>query len=83
MITPQKHLNLNVCVLRIAAYLLERLRIQRIERFPVLLESVKATLGADAEVQFMPAVNLLFVLGRLAYHPHTDTFEYVEATPSP
>lgn len=76
MITPQKHINLNVCVLRIAAYALGRLRVQRIERFSVLLESVKELVGPDAEILFLPAVNLLFLLGRVTYHAHTDTFEY-------
>ena len=78
MIRPQKHLNLNVCVLRISAVMLARLRRARVERFGALLEATKEVIGADAEILFMPAVNLLFLLGRLTYHPHTDTFEYTE-----
>lgn len=78
MIQPQKHLNLNICVLRISALVLAHLRRQRVEKFPTLLEKTKAVVGADAEILFLPAVNLLFLLGRLAYHPHTDIFEYLE-----
>jgi hypothetical protein len=78
MIRPQKHLNLNVCVLRISACALAHLRQARVENFNSLLGTVKMTIGEDAEVLFLPAMNLLFLLGRLAYYPHTDTFEYVE-----
>lgn len=78
MIRPQKHLNLNICVVRISALVLAHLRRQRVENFTTLLEATKAAMGADAEILFLPAVNLLFLLGRLSYHPHTDMFEYVE-----
>lgn len=78
MIRPQKHLNLNICVLRISALLLGHLRRQRVENFTTLLDTTKAAVGSDAEILFLPAVNLLFLLGRLTYHTHTDMFEYVE-----
>ena len=82
MIRPQKHLNLNVCVLRISALALAHLRRQRVEKFTTLLETMKVAAGPDAEILFLPAVNLLFLLGRLVYHPHTDIFEYVEPSNS-
>lgn len=78
MIRPAKHLNLETCVLRAAATLLVRLREERICRFLDLRNALEA-LGEDAEPIFMPTLHFLFLLGRIDYHPQTDSFEYLEA----
>lgn len=77
MLRAAKHLDLNVCVLRGAGLLLARLREQRLCRYDDLLAGL-AVLGTDADVVFLPAVHFLFLLGRLEYHPKTDSFEYLE-----
>lgn len=78
MIRPAKHLNLNTCVLRAAAVLLSRLRDERLCRFSDLRASLE-TFGEDAEPIFMPTLHFLFLLGRIDYHPQTDSFEYLES----
>ena len=78
MIRPVKHLNLDSCVLRAAALLLVRLREERVCMFSDLLGSLNS-FGEDAEPIFMPTIHFLFLLGRISYHPQTDSFEYVEA----
>lgn len=78
MICPAKHLNLETCVLRAAATLLLRLREDRICRFPDLRNALES-FGEDAEPIFMPTLHFLFLLGRIDYHPKTDSFEYLEA----
>ena len=45
-----------------------------------LLQKVRDTAGDDAEVWFIPALDLLFLLGRLNYLPQRDTVEYVAPT---
>jgi hypothetical protein len=37
-----------------------------------------ADLGEDADVVFMPTIHFLFLLGRVEYHPQTDSFEYLQ-----
>ncbi len=78
MIRPAKHLNLNSCVLRAAAVLLVRLREDRVCGFSDLRTSLES-FGEDAEPIFMPTIHFLFLLGRIDYHPQTDSFEYLEA----
>lgn len=36
-------------------------------------------MGEDADVTFVPAVHLLFLLGRVDYHPQTDSLEYMQS----
>jgi len=78
MIRPAKHLNLDSCVLRAAAVLLVRLREERVCGFSDLRDSMEL-FGEDAEPIFMPTIHFLFLLGRIDYHPQTDSFEYLEA----
>ena len=77
MIKPGKHLNLNVCVVRIATIILAHLQRHRIENCTTLLKKVQQAAGEDAQVWFLPAVDFLFLLGRVEYRPKTDTFEYL------
>jgi len=77
MIKPGKHLNLNVCVLRIAAIVLAHLQRYRVEGCTALLKAVQEAAGDDAEVWFLPAIDFLYLMGRVDYHSHTDTFEYL------
>ena len=77
MIRPAKHLNLNTCVLRAASRLLARLQRERICRFADLQASL-ADLGDDAEVVFLPTIHFLYLVGRVDYHPQTDSFEYLQ-----
>lgn len=77
MIRAAKHLNLDSCVLRAAAVLLMRLREERICRFSDLHQAL-AQLGEDADPVFMPTIHFLFLMGRIDYHPQTDSFEYLE-----
>lgn len=77
MIRPTKHLNLDTCVLRAAAVLLSRLREERLCAF-ANLRTALAAFGEDADPIFMPTLHFLFLLGRIDYHPQTDSFEYIE-----
>lgn len=76
MLRAAKHLNLNVCVLRAASRLLSRLQADRLYRYEDLRAGL-ADLGPDADVLFLPTVHFLFLMGRVDYHPQTDSFEYL------
>jgi hypothetical protein len=77
MIRPAKHLNLNTCVLRAASILLSNLQSTRVCTYTDLRASL-SMLGEDVDVTFIQAVHLLFLLGRVDYHPQTDSLEYIQ-----
>lgn len=79
MIVPEKHLNLDHCVLRAGAVLLGFLKRNRVAPVARLRERLVQAMDADGEVLFQPTLNFLFLLGRIEYHPESDRIEYLEA----
>jgi hypothetical protein len=77
VIRPGKHLNLQNCVLRVAAALLHQLQRTRVERLTALLNLVRESFGHDAMHHFLPALDFLFLLGCVDYLPASDTIEYL------
>lgn len=77
MIRPAKHLDLNSCVLRAASILLSKLQSMRVCPYDELRTSL-SVIGEDADITFLHAVHLLFLLGRVDYHPQTDSLEYIQ-----
>jgi hypothetical protein len=77
MIRPAKHLDLNSCVLRAASILLAKLQTVRVCTYADLRASL-SVIGEDADVSFIHAIHLLFLLGRVDYHPQTDSLEYMQ-----
>ena len=69
MIIPEKHLDLNHCVLRAGAVLLRHLKKARVASVAKLRERLVQEMKADGEVLFQPTLNFLFLLGRIEYHP--------------
>ena len=72
MITPTKNLDLNVCPLRVAAALLGELR--QFGMLPVdeCESRVQAAVGDDARFTFLPALNILFLVGLIGYVSASD-----------
>lgn len=78
MIIPEKHLNLNLCVLRAGAELLRFLRRARVASLSKLRERLVERMGPDGEILFQPTLGFLFLLGRIEYHPEVDRIEFIE-----
>lgn len=76
MLTPKKHLNLDVSVLRVSAIMLRELRKRGVVEFERLRGVVTKRVGADGELTFMPALNFLYLIGKVEYHLKNDTIEY-------
>lgn len=76
MLTPKKHLDLDSSVLRVAAIMLRSLKRPGVMEFERLRGVVLRRVGEGGEVSFMPALNFLFLLGRVDYHTQNDTVEY-------
>jgi hypothetical protein len=65
-------------VINVALFLIARLKKRRVEEFSVLKEYVKKHIKGG-EVLFLPALNLLYLLGLIEYRPKTDAIEYVRS----
>lgn len=77
MLTPKKHLNLDVSVLRVSSLLLSELRRRGVVEIEKLRAYAIRRAGEDAEMVFLPSLNFLFLLGRIAYHDKNDTIEFL------
>lgn len=76
MLRPSKHSHPDQTIVSLALLLLRRLRERRIDEYGDLLRFAKATVSG-ADFLFMPALNLLFLLGLIEYHRKSDALEYV------
>lgn len=72
MIIPTKHLDLDHCVLRVAAQVLTHLAEPGMLELTELQERVLADLGHDAKYSMLPALNVLYLMGRIDYDDGTD-----------
>lgn len=83
MLRPNKHTNLNMSVLSLSAQILKLIKKERIIEYDALLAALcKKFDGEKKQIEvkhiFLPAINLLHLLGLLDYHVKTDSFEYIE-----
>lgn len=76
MLTPSKHLDLDRSALRIASEILAELRRRRVVPYDTLVRLVQKRSGDGSDAVVAPALSVLFLIGRIEYHPKNDTFEY-------
>lgn len=74
MLIPSKHAHPDDTVLAAATQLLPALRRAHVMQYDELKKRLPDREGAD--YLFTPAVDLLFLLGLLEYHPNVDAFVY-------
>ncbi|MCP4605332.1 MAG: hypothetical protein GY847_33235 [Proteobacteria bacterium] len=76
MLRPTKHSHPDRTVIYVSLRLLARLKTCRLDDYDSLRKyAKKAAPGCD--VLFLPALNFLYLLGLIEYHPKTDAVEYV------
>lgn len=73
MIRPTKYLDLDACVINVAAHVLSKFSEVSVLTYDELLKSVEANLTPRARNEFILALDLLYLLGRVSYHEETDT----------
>jgi len=76
MIRPSKHAHPDLTVVSVSFVILERLKKKRTETFSDLVALVEQR-TENAKTLFLPAVNLLYLLGLVRYLPKADCFEYL------
>lgn len=76
MLRPTKHSHPDRTVISVSLLLLARLKARRVDEYDVLRKfAKKSVVGGD--VLFLPALNFLYLMGLIEYHPKTDAVEYV------
>jgi hypothetical protein len=76
MLTPRKHLDLDVSVLRVSALLLRELSKKGVVEFERLRQLALRRTGPNGDLAFLPALNFLFLMGKVEYHLKNDTIEF-------
>lgn len=76
MLRPTKHTHPDRTVINVALLLLYRLKTRRVDEYSTLRDFVKKAVRGG-EILFLPALNLLYLLGLIEYRPKTDAVEYV------
>lgn len=76
MLRPSKHSHPDRTVMNVSMLLLRRLKARRVEEYETLKKIVKKNVSGG-DVLFLPAMNLLYLLGLVEYRPKTDAFEYL------
>jgi hypothetical protein len=76
MLRPSKHSNPDQTVINASLVLLIRLRSRRLEEFDALRAHVKKAIKGG-ETLYLPALNLLYLLGLVSYRPKNDSVEYI------
>lgn len=77
-IKPNKHSNPDQTIIAVAALLLKTLSKSGVEKYDDLEELVDTKIEGGKYL-FLPALNLLYLLGAVDYHKKSDAFEYVGA----
>ena len=77
-IKPNKHSNPDQTIIGVAALILKTLRKSGVEKYDNLEELVDEKIDGGKYL-FLPALNLLYLLGAVDYHKKADAFEYVGA----
>jgi hypothetical protein len=72
MIRASKYMDLDKCVLNVAACIISLLKIDPEISLSDLDETIQTRLGEDARFNFFPAINFLYLLGKLDYSETSD-----------
>ena len=76
MLRPTKHSHPDRTVINVSLLLLARLKARRVGEYDELRRfAKKVVVGGD--VLFLPALNFLYLVGLIEYHPKTDAVEYM------
>ncbi|SCB82713.1 hypothetical protein GA0061080_100536 [Gilliamella intestini] len=76
MLRPNKHTHPDKTIINMSFLLLTYIKKKRLKKYDSLLEYAKKSVEGG-HFLFLPALNLLFLLGLIEYHAKTDSIEYV------
>jgi hypothetical protein len=73
MLQPTKYLDINTCVIRIASIIVTELTQFRALRLSELDDKTRQITGESGKINFLPALNFLFLTGIIDYDGVTDS----------
>jgi len=76
MLKPTKYTNLNVSVLAISCELLKILKKNKTATYSEMQNIIINRKGIEAKNIFLPALNFIFLLGKINYYEKTDIIKY-------
>ena len=76
-LTPNKCMDLNLCMLKIGAEILKILLEKKKIKYAILYEEFEKKYKEDTEYIFLPALNFLYLLGKIKYRVKTDIVELI------
>lgn len=78
MITPEKHMNLELSVINVSFFILYKIKKDLEIKFDDLILYLNKLLGDDVKIIFMNSINFLFLLGKIEFNKEKDKFIYIE-----
>lgn len=76
-LTPNKFMDLNLCMLKIGAEILKILLDKNKIKYSQLYTKFEEKYKENTEYIFIPALNFLFLLGKIKYKIKTDIIELI------
>ncbi len=76
MLRPTKHSHPDRTIINMSLLLLVRLKTRRLDDYSGLRKFAKRAISGG-DVLFLPALNLLYLLGLIDYRSKTDAVEYI------
>lgn len=77
MLKPTKFLDLNNCIINIASEIIKVLIIEKKVSYIWMYNTLKEKYSNNFDYYFLPALDFLFLLGKIKYSPETDCLELI------
>lgn len=77
MIMPDKYTNLDLSLVNIGGIILKSLCACTVQKYEDLENHVSAILGDNSKLLFVQALSFLYAIGKINYHPTSDTINLV------
>jgi hypothetical protein len=76
MIRPTKHIDLSTCLISVVSVILSELRRTKSIPLEELDDVIQSRINTTARLNYIPALNLLFLLGSIDYDEKGDAIVY-------
>lgn len=78
MLKPSKYMNFPLSVISISSDILQILSKNHTIKYDELVNRVITGKGENAKEMVLPALNFLFLIGKVEYHNKIDSLEFIQ-----
>jgi uncharacterized membrane protein len=75
MIKPNKYTNVGLSVIGISFEIINLLKTENFQKYNQVLGRISYRKGSEVKINFLSALNFLYMLGKIQYHPKDDVIE--------